>query len=445
MHREIRVKQGNGSKAFFEIGNYVFEKVDEQCKGTKVYKYQFQVEMSIKSELDVRLWIEDIIPQVKFLTTAPEKLIEYIQLYEENTNPNEEALFHDFRTKFIDFAVIKYEVNKELKEDIVLCGYSADKKYVYIVVKTFSLITLSEIYDCITKSCLKQDLNLILAEDIRWIRLNSYKVNDNIQMPSAQDKEFLKKTLATTNFDVFYKIFRQIDTEGFLSRKLYDEYMYKNGKQLKQVSKFFSPYWKLNSSLAGKEKNILYLHDEVPEDEHIDSYIYAFKPSLMKYYLQNWFEDFTMGIINDMDWGDYNVIHSMKGCRFNFFNNDDEKNVREIDLIIEIQKSNNSKIIAIECKKTLTRKEMQMTNKKCKEKVLESGNNIFDAFIHIGCFKGDVEFDVPFSGTREKYKQGIINAENDSYDAPFFAFTIKSIEDYKKKILYIIEEIFENW
>ncbi len=445
MYKKIRVKQGDCPEAFFKIGDYVFEKVDEQCKSTEVYKYQFQIEMSIKSEIDVRLWIEDIIPIVKFLTTAPEELRKYIQLFEENTNPNEECLFHDFRTKFIDFAVIKYEVNKEMREDIFLCGYSMDEKYVYIVVKTFSLITLSEVYTGIVENCRVQDLKLILDEDIRWIRLNSYKVKDDIQILSAQDKEFLKKTLVKTNFDIFYKIFRQIDAEGFLSKKLYDEYMYRDGKQLKQVSKFFSPYWKLSSNLPEKAKNILYLHDEVPEDEHIDSYVYAFKPSLMKYYLQNWFEDFTLRMVKDMDWGNYHVMHSMKGCRFNFFNNDDENNVREIDLIIEIQRDNNSKIIAVECKKTLSRKEIRATNKKCKEKVLESGNNIFDAFIHIGCFKGDVEFDVPFNGTREKYKQGIINAESDSYDAPFYAFTIKSIGDYQKKILYIIDEIFKNW
>lgn len=445
MYKKIRVKQGDCPEAFFKIGDYVFEKVDEQCKSTEVYKYQFQIEMSIKSEIDVRLWIEDIISQVKFLTIAPEELRKYIQLFEENTNPNEECLFHDFRTRFIDFAVIKYEVNKEMKEDIFLYGYSMDEKYVYIVVKAFSLITLSEVYTCIIENCLAQDLKFILDEDIRWIRLNSYKVKDDIQIPSAQDKEFLKKTLVATNFDTFYKIFRQIDAEGFLSKKLYHEYLYRDEKPLKQVSKFFSPYWKLSSSMPEKTKNILYLHDEVPEDEHIDSYVYAFKPGLMKYYLQNWFEDFTLRVVQDMDWGSYNVMHSMKGCRFNFFNNGDENNVREIDLIIEVQKNNCSKIIAIECKKTLSRKEIQMTNKKSKEKVLESGNNIFDAFIHIGCFKGDVEFDIPFNGTREKYKQGIINAESDSYDAPFYAFTIKSIGDYQKKILYIIEEIFKNW
>lgn len=445
MYKKIRIVQGECPEAFFSIDNYAFEKVDENCKNTKIYKYQFQIGMSIKSEIDIRLWIDEVIPQVEFLTTAPEELRKYIQLYEENANPNEECLFHDFRTKYIDFARIKYKVNKEMKEDIFLYGYSADEEYVYIVVKTFSLITLDKIYNYIIKKCLEQEMDFVLEEDIRWIRLNSYKVRDNIQVPVAQEVVFLNATLVKTNFEMFYKVFRQIDAEGFLSRKLYKEYMYRNEKQVKQVSKFFSPYWKFSSGLSEKTRDILYLHDEVPEDEYIDSYVYAFKPSLMKYYLQNWFEDFTLRIVEGMEWGCYNVKHSMKGCRFNFFNDNDDNNVREIDLIIEIQRSRDSKIIAIECKKTLSRKEIQMTNKKCKEKVLESGNNVFDAFIHIGCFKGDVEFNIPFNGTKEKYKQGIINAKSDDYDVPFYAFTIKSIDDYQKKILCIVDEIFKNW
>lgn len=445
MYRKIRAFKGDCSEAFFKIGGYSFKKVNEKDKRAEVYKYQFQIRMSVKSEIEIRFWMEDIIPQVKFLTIAPEELRKYIQKFEEDTNPNEECLFHDFRTKYIDFALMKYKVKKEIKEDIVLCGYSMNEKYTYIVVKTFSLIALNEIYTCITENCSTQEIECILDGDVRWIRLNTYKVRDNMQIPTVQEMEFLNKTLVKTNFEIFYKVFRQIDMEGFLSKKLYNEYMYRNGKQLKQVSKFFSPYWKLSSDLPEKTKNILYLHDEVPENEHIDSYVYAFKPSLMKYYLQNWFEDFTLRIVEEMEWGSYNVVHSMKGCRFNFFSDDDENNVREIDLIIEIQKNRSSKIVAIECKKTLSRKEIKMTNRKCKEKLLESGNNIFDAFIHIGCFRGDAEFDINFSGTKEKYKQGIINAESDSYDAPFYAFTIKSIDDYKKKMLYIIDDVFKNW
>ena len=47
-------------------------------------------------------------------------------------------------------------------------------------------------------------------------------------------------------------------------------------------------------------------------------------------------------------------------------------------------------------------------NKKCREKVINSGNNVFDAFIHIGCFKGDVDFDKKIEGTKKTYKQSIL-------------------------------------
>lgn len=59
-------------------------------------------------------------------------------------------------------------------------------------------------------------------------------------------------------------------------------------------------------------------------------------------------------------------------------------------------------------KKTLSSKEIQTMNKKCREKVINSGNNVFDAFIHIGCFKGDVDFDKKIEGTKKKYKQSIL-------------------------------------
>ena len=104
-----------------------------------------------------------------------------------------------------------------------------------------------------------------------------------------------------------------------------------------------------------------------------------------------------------------------------------------------------SKLIAIECKKTLSDKEIQITNKKCREKIINSGNNLFDAFIHIGCFSNEVNFEKNFQGTQLKYKQGIIGGSDGILDVPFYAFDISSIEDYEKKLKYVIKDIFKNW
>lgn len=212
-----------------------------------------------------------------------------------------------------------------------------------------------------------------------------------------------------------------------------------------QIRKYATPYWKHSIHMNSKEKTILCLDNEAPEDETVADYVYTFRPDLMRYYLQNWFEDFTVEIIKKLDNTAYHVKYILPGGKFNFFADKNNKNIREIDVVLGIEKDECMKFVAIECKKTLSRKELQTTNRKCKEKVVNSGNNIFDAFIHIGCFRGDVEFDKKIKETKKTYKQDILEGKNDCLDVPYYAFIIESIEDYKVKFEYILDDIFENW
>lgn len=139
------------------------------------------------------------------------------------------------------------------------------------------------------------------------------------------------------------------------------------------------------------------------------------------------------------------VKYILPGKKFNFFADENEDNIREIDVVLGVEKESCLKLIAIECKKTLSSKEIQTTNKKCREKVINSGNNVFDAFIHIGCFKGNVDFDKKIEGTREKYKQSILEGIDGNLDVPYYAFVIKSIEDYEMKLGYVLTDVFKNW
>ena len=221
------------------------------------------------------------------------------------------------------------------------------------------------------------------------------------------------------------------------------------GKEIRvpvsQVSKYFAPYWKYNIDVNNKSKDILCLHDEMPTDEKVDDYVYTFKPSLMRYYLKNWFEDFSVEIIKKIDIDECRVKYILPGKKFNFFADGNEDNTREIDVVLGVEKESCLKLIAIECKKTLSNKEIQTTNKKCREKVINSGNNVFDAFIHIGCFKGDEDFDKRIEGSREKYKQSILEGTGGNMDVPYYAFVIKSIDDYEMKLAYILTDVFKNW
>lgn len=47
----------------------------------------------------------------------------------------------------------------------------------------------------------------------------------------------------------------------------------------------------------------------------------------------------------------YTVKHVMPGNRFNFFRDGDRSNIREIDVVINVENRGISKLIAIECKK----------------------------------------------------------------------------------------------
>lgn len=146
-----------------------------------------------------------------------------------------------------------------------------------------------------------------------------------------------------------------------------------------------------------------------------------------------------------MEGTSYHMKYILPGRKYNFFSDEDKENIREIDVALGVEKAGCLKLIAIECKKTLSRKELQTTNKKSKEKIVNSGNNVFDAFIHIGCFKNDVELDKKMDGTRKMYKQDILESENSYSDVPYYAFTIESVEDYKFKFQYILDDIFKNW
>lgn len=268
--------------------------------------------------------------------------------------------------------------------------------------------------------------------------------------------EFLLRTLQKEYIKKFLNIFRKIDFDGYFNKKFYDKNLYQevtlpDGTNktvpIEQISKYFCPFWKAEIEVNDKTKTILCIHDELLNNESLDRVVYTFKPYLMQYYAQHWFEDFSVKIIEDMDLSPFRLVDVQAGRKFNFFLDGDDKNIREIDIVLEIEYEGVFKIIAIECKKTLSNKEIQNTNKKIRDKILNSNNNVFNAFVHIGCFNNAVVFDKRIENSSARYKEGKIEApENDKIlDVPYYAFSISSIEDYEMKINYIISNIFKEW
>lgn len=450
MQKKIKVFEGTYENSIFSIDEFSFALVESE-KGEMI-KYQIEIHVTDYEPLDVRFFLEEIVPELEFVLDIPKELTYYIKKYEEDQNPNDESLFHDIRTKYVEFVKISEMDALNCAEKIMILGFSIVKEKIYIVIKAFSLNALSAFVEKLKNYCGENDIEFSVTENIRWLELKQYIVKKAEMTRGCQSQEFLEKTLIRKYFSKFMNIFKKIDRDGYFKKKFYKEVMFQEktlssgdiiSVQINQVSKFFSPYWKYNINSNNKE--ILCLHDEMPSDGKVEEYVYTFKPSLMGYYLKNWFEDFTVEIIKKTDFSPYTVMQIMSGNRFNFFANEDQKNEREIDVIVNVEIQGISKLIAIECKKTLSDKEIQITNKKCREKIINSGNNLFDAFIHIGCFSNEVNFEKNFQGTQLKYKQGIIGGSDGILDVPFYTFDISSIEDYEKKLKYVIKDIFKNW
>lgn len=443
--KNIQVVKKDKEQKIFAIKGYSF--IEEESGFPSIPIYRITLKQHFDSPLDVRYWLEEIISNIQYLTDMPSELTDYIKQYEENISFTDKYLFHDLRTKYIDFILFD---DKGLQNNVLLFGYTFLEEKTCVAIKAFSLGGLAEFTKRLLDYCSHNEINVNSECNLRWMHLEQCILPATNSNRNDIFDAFLKRTLQKDYCSIFLSAFKAIDAQGYLNKSFYDTQIEINGHAttigaVNQFNKYFSSFWKTDISIKEVSRTILYLHDELLNDESIKKIVYTIKPRLMQYYQLHWFEDFCSEVIVNLS--GLMILNSYSGRKFNFFQNGNKDDVREIDLILGIEYKNAYKIIAIECKKTLTDKEITMTNNKTKKKVLISHTNIIDAYIHIGCFNNGVEFNKTITETNEKYKQGLIQIEKDSKvnDVPYFAFSISSIESLQLKMRHIVQEVFEQW
>jgi hypothetical protein len=445
--KKIKVVKEESPQKIFSIQSYSF--ILEESENAPIPVYKTVVKKHFSSPLDIRYWFEEISSGIQFLSETPSELTEYIKNYEENSCFTDICLFHDLRTRYIDFLL--YDQGN-LKNNVLLIGYTLLENEVYIVIKSFSLEGLVEFTKELIRYCNSNEISIENNSDLRWMQLEQCILPATNLARNDMFDSFLQKSLQTDYCDIFLKAFQIIDSQGYLDKSFYDSSVIINGhdciiRDINQFTKYFSLFWKTDISIKEISRTVLYLHDEILNEESINKIVYTIKPHLMQYYQLHWFEDFCDSIIKNTAFEQFKIVNSYSGRKFNFFQNGNCDDIREIDLILGIVRNNTYKIIAVECKKTLSKKEITVTNRKIKDKILKSYSNVIDAYIHIGCFNNDVEFDKCIEGSHERYKQGLIQLNDDPKidDVPYFAFSISSIENFQLKFSYVVENILEQW
>lgn len=452
--KNIKVVKEKQVNSLFAIGSYSFVECDAVLSQLPIYP--ISIKIPVTSSVDVRFFLEEVDCDIRFLQETPVELTEYIKKYEEISVYNEVCLFHDFRTKYIDVLEYNQANTGDSNDDVIMVGFTIVQESVYLAIKAFSLSSLTKFTELIINYCTKHEIEISFKHNIRWVQLEQFMRPANKISQNETFNIFLLKTLEKKYCKIFLDTFQKIDREGyfdktFYNQKFYQEFMMPTGKlkneEISQISKFFSPFWKTEIEGNHKSKVILCLHDELLNNESLEKVVYTFKPFLMQYYQLHWFEDFCVHIIEHMCFLPYKLVNIYAGRQFDFFQKGEVTNVREIDIIMEVEHKGLYKIIAVECKKTLTFKEIELTNKKTKNKILKSHRNVIDAFVHIGCFNNGVDFNKKIDNTKEEYKQSIIQLQDDPQvpDVPYYAFSISSIENLEMKMQHILNDIFKEW
>lgn len=444
--RRIRIVKNRKENSIFSIAQDIAFEYCQEADGQMI-RYQVELELRNQNIIDIRLLLLDMESELKFYFETPAELTDYIKQYDEYQNPEDESLFHDLRTRYMD--IVRQNVDGEcgIQDEILILGYTVLSDRVYLVIKGFSFNAVCEFYKKLATYCNKEDIEFLTRKDIRMAALERYMLAEKSKK-GVRYQQFLEQTLNKDYFGVFRNIFRQIDRDGYFSQNFLKDEMARGKEKTKhlsekKISRYFATYWKQKIELSNKVKEVLCLHDEMPEEGKIENYVYSFKPGLLQYYMQEWFEDFTLKTLERINHKGYQKVAVLPGREYNFYEDGNGQHVRELDGVLVIRRGSELKMLAIECKKTLSHKEVQETNKKNRERILDSGKNVFDAFVYIGCFSEDMKYDIKIDGMDACYKRGIINGKDG--DVPYYAFYISSIGNFENIMEHIVCDVFENW
>lgn len=219
----IQVVKEKKTPNIFEINGYSFTEIESEILPLPIY--QIITKQHFATQLDVRYWLEELIPEMEFLLGMPSELTGYIKDCEENIRFKETYLFHDLRTKYIDFIVLDRHYQKN---NIILVGFTLLEDETCFAFKAFNLLNLSEFVQNFLKSCKNRQIDVEIKKNLKWIQLEQSMLPDTNLNRNDIFESFLNKTLQGEFSDIFIKAFHIIDTKGYLDKQFFIDFSGQN-------------------------------------------------------------------------------------------------------------------------------------------------------------------------------------------------------------------------
>ena len=364
-YEKIRItKDGAVSKygRYRKIKNYYFYRDINcgKCENDKynVYKYSFSIEFD--SNVDM-IQIDDLLREIRYITfisSTPQKEVNLIEKYDTNITDEKSVLFHDMRRNFIE--ICEYISIESDNINIFFIGFSLYKNFVHFTIKTFDFSMLRVISNYIIDHFNKNHCNIVRNTNMNWLTINNllkFKNNNNILVDENEKNKLLECSLKYE--DIMNYALSKIMSDGYLT---IDDMRKKiNGKasidSLKQMKILFKEYLKLNI-----QNKFVYLHEELANNYHVEKVknsIFSFSPRLLQYFDLSWYEDYTYECVSkSLRKYKIELLDISRNNVYNFTDLDEDYDI-EFDLILLLKKDNIEKIVAIECKRTLSKKEIK--------------------------------------------------------------------------------------
>lgn len=398
MNNKIRITHEYSKSTYSKyrkIGNYYFYK-DIKCGKSEtdkhsVYNYNFSIKFSNNIQpINIDDYLKEI-KDLKFIFKVPKLELDLIREYDNDIMEEKNVLFHDMRKEFIEVCEYTNVTDSKTEINIFFIGFTIRKNNVYFKIKTFDFeilrIVSNRIINHVTSNYHVEEV--VKDTNMNWLTIdNLYKYNnsDNISVDKNEQKKLLDVSFKYENLITY--ISTRIMKNGFLTL---DEMKEKvdggvSINEINQMKILFKEYLKLSMN-----NRFVYLHQEAANNYHGDkkkNTVFSFSPRLLQYFDLCWYEEYINKCIKDISIEyKFEIIDIKRNNVYNFNNNDEDSFNTEFDFLVLIKRGNIEKIIAIECKRTLSKKEIDDSKSKFKSKIIESKNRmLIDGYIVIGFF-----------------------------------------------------------
>lgn len=429
------------SKVYFSIDNYFFLK-NEKARKNRFQPILFKFNMKVDEEIDIVSIFNYLCPNsnsggFNIIGKVPFKTTQLIEKYDDNNNIDDIYLFHEIRTKYIIFGVpegFESEAN-----GIVFIGVSIFDKQIRFSIKAFNFDIIRDVHEIIIDA-IKRNINIESINyitNIKWLLVNKYKILEKDCNRDSLEKKILLDSINCNYEKMYRELFSELMRKGYITaaeRKDIAQLKTAEGTRIRNILKKYL-------KLSVEEGKATLIHDDSAMDAQDDdkNTVYTLSSKGWKYFMNNWFEDYTGQALTKIN--NFKIEFLQAESEFNFSETKDKNNKMEIDWLLLVEKDGVSKIISIECKRTMTSKKITAIKDKYKDKFLNTPNHyLIDGFINVGCF-------LPKKNGSSKLKYNIINYDTISagqIEKPFLTFVADDFKIFCENLEKSIENIFTN-